>query len=105
FSEQYGDSRSVHSFPTRRSSDLGFGPISQTYWRNLRATASAGDYEGRPAQAGAIELRRPLAECFLFRAPNAVLAQLLDQRGAAQDRKSTRLNSSHVKISYAVFCL
>src|SRR5690606_40368813 len=26
-----------------------------------------------------------------------------DQRG--RDRKSTRLNSSHVKISYAVFCL
>src|SRR5207302_2842788 len=25
--------------------------------------------------------------------------------GGAQDRKSTRLNSSHVKISYAVFCL
>src|SRR5690606_41684731 len=25
--------------------------------------------------------------------------------GAAKDRKSTRLNSSHVKISYAVFCL
>src|SRR5436309_10292448 len=24
---------------------------------------------------------------------------------AQQDRKSTRLNSSHVKISYAVFCL
>src|SRR5690606_40302884 len=24
---------------------------------------------------------------------------------APQDRKSTRLNSSHVKISYAVFCL
>src|SRR5690606_35087855 len=24
--------------------------------------------------------------------------------GAPQDRKSTRLNSSHVKISYAVFC-
>src|SRR5690606_39402220 len=35
-----------------------------------------------------------------------------DDRGEAacarrerQDRKSTRLNSSHVKISYAVFCL
>src|SRR6267378_5422006 len=32
-----------------------------------------------------------------------------DQRvrasGAQQDRKSTRLNSSHVEISYAVFCL
>src|SRR5690606_5887613 len=25
--------------------------------------------------------------------------------GRARDRKSTRLNSSHVKISYAVFCL
>src|SRR5690606_41277335 len=25
--------------------------------------------------------------------------------GLAEDRKSTRLNSSHVKISYAVFCL
>src|SRR5690606_39972960 len=25
--------------------------------------------------------------------------------GRQQDRKSTRLNSSHVKISYAVFCL
>src|SRR5690606_23719936 len=25
--------------------------------------------------------------------------------GTAEDRKSTRLNSSHVKISYAVFCL
>src|SRR3989442_15513406 len=25
--------------------------------------------------------------------------------GAHQDRKSTRLNSSHVRISYAVFCL
>src|SRR5438067_7958326 len=25
--------------------------------------------------------------------------------GAARDRKSTRLNSSHVSISYAVFCL
>src|SRR5271165_1414580 len=25
--------------------------------------------------------------------------------GVGQDRKSTRLNSSHVKISYAVFCL
>src|SRR5436305_4094882 len=25
--------------------------------------------------------------------------------GQAEDRKSTRLNSSHVRISYAVFCL
>src|SRR5690554_7360579 len=35
-------------------------------------------------------------------------AQAAEQRPAAgdhQDRKSTRLNSSHVRISYAVFCL
>src|SRR2546430_11550549 len=30
--------------------------------------------------------------------------QQIDVRGA-QDRKSTRLNSSHSQISYAVFCL
>src|SRR5256885_7072187 len=28
-----------------------------------------------------------------------------DPAGASQDRKSTRLNSSHLVISYAVFCL
>src|SRR5207249_11229936 len=30
---------------------------------------------------------------------------LRDQLGDPGDRKSTRLNSSHVSISYAVFCL
>src|SRR5690606_41750763 len=38
-----------------------------------------------------------------------ILAQALQQGVALvrqpEDRKSTRLNSSHVKISYAVFCL
>src|SRR5207302_3289729 len=29
----------------------------------------------------------------------------VSRTAAALDRKSTRLNSSHVKISYAVFCL
>src|SRR5690606_41864166 len=29
----------------------------------------------------------------------------VDTGGGGLDRKSTRLNSSHVKISYAVFCL
>src|SRR5690606_39717893 len=40
------------------------------------------------------------------------VAQLVDEAprlrqtfGVRVDRKSTRLNSSHVKISYAVFCL
>src|SRR5690606_41028492 len=30
---------------------------------------------------------------------------LISRSGNRKDRKSTRLNSSHVKISYAVFCL
>src|SRR5690606_41450972 len=33
------------------------------------------------------------------------LAALRGLFSASRDRKSTRLNSSHVKISYAVFCL
>src|SRR5256885_6216952 len=32
-------------------------------------------------------------------------AGLVGADGATQDRKSTRLNSSHLVISYAVFCL
>src|SRR5207248_5667246 len=39
-----------------------------------------------------------------FRHPNAVTVYDLRTK-AAQDRKSTRLNSSHRTISYAVFCL
>src|SRR5690606_39695784 len=35
----------------------------------------------------------------------ALLARLLLEGEATEDRKSTRLNSSHVKNSYAVFCL
>src|SRR3712207_8398355 len=31
--------------------------------------------------------------------------QAVDDPGLAADRKSTRLNSSHANISYAVFCL
>src|SRR3712207_8603048 len=34
-----------------------------------------------------------------------VLLWQFEQRAAARDRKSTRLNSSHANISYAVFCL
>src|SRR5690242_21251323 len=33
------------------------------------------------------------------------LARLYELRLARRDRKSTRLNSSHMSISYAVFCL
>src|SRR5699024_1825405 len=35
----------------------------------------------------------------------AGLVHIKEEAGAVEDRKSTRLNSSHVSISYAVFCL
>src|SRR3989442_10935569 len=55
----------------------------------------------------------------LFRSPEASVVAETNDTGdatvrvgaretmniASQDRKSTRLNSSHVRISYAVFCL
>src|SRR2546426_10273754 len=36
---------------------------------------------------------------------NAAYQKLRGQRSRGRDRKSTRLNSSHLVISYAVFCL
>src|SRR3712207_7946714 len=44
----------------------------------------------------------------LLRVPRLVVRDELHpraQRQHAEDRKSTRLNSSHANISYAVFCL
>src|SRR5690606_39760023 len=41
----------------------------------------------------------------LQRQPPQVLPWLQQYLCPESDRKSTRLNSSHVKISYAVFCL
>src|SRR5690242_20845803 len=38
-------------------------------------------------------------------APSVVIDEALLRRVLRQDRKSTRLNSSHMSISYAVFCL
>src|SRR5699024_12621006 len=63
----------LHSFPTRRSSDLRDAPSAgSTKWLVVQF------------QQLAVVGRRPVQP---------------------RDRKSTRLNSSHVSISYAVFCL
>src|SRR3712207_7081269 len=35
----------------------------------------------------------------------SAVGRILDEPSEAEDRKSTRLNSSHANISYAVFCL
>src|SRR5439155_25158430 len=72
----------LHSFPTRRSSDLHRPSEGRSL---LRAGIGIGDrYVGKPMGRHAFEMR-----------PSHLV----------QDRKSTRLNSSHVAISYAVFCL
>src|SRR5207249_12259576 len=52
------------------------------------------------------DLHRVRADCLSRQASRAhAIRQRGDGRSADLDRKSTRLNSSHVSISYAVFCL
>src|SRR5690606_41580684 len=43
--------------------------------------------------------------CFVTLASNIYFPPPFHPSPGSRDRKSTRLNSSHVKISYAVFCL
>src|SRR2546422_6632112 len=73
-----------------------------TLFRSLHAVRVVGDVEDPAAPdieaargVGAREARRP---------PLARAAERRRQR-VQRDRKSTRLNSSHGYISYAVFCL
>src|SRR5207253_10865561 len=93
--------RALASFPTRRSSDLlvvALGAIA------LVALAIG-------VWLVWIESKQLTWQALL----NATYATSVTPRGAAlhdgtfeaeaADRKSTRLNSSHVAISYAVFCL
>src|SRR5688500_19309105 len=87
------------SFPTRRSSDL---PPDLRRRREGHAALEDGDVRGREAVAGHVRGRVPQA----VSAPTApTTASDSFIRLAARDRKSTRLNSSHLVISYAVFCL
>src|SRR5207249_9911745 len=86
----YRTPRAPHSFPTRRSSDLG---------ELLRERLHG--FDQRPAQLGDVDrggelVRERVDRDHVF--PPVHLALVVD-------RKSTRLNSSHVSISYAVFCL
>src|SRR5688572_32628570 len=73
----------LHSFPTRRSSDLDPGELD--------------DLRAGPAEHQGVAQDGLGAEVVVVDAGVDALA--------GQDRKSTRLNSSHSQISYAVFCL
>src|SRR3712207_8910449 len=73
-------------------------PISPPSAKRPPVLRSSGLYIAlsvRPALRGRL-LTRELAD---------VGVALAEQVRAAGDRKSTRLNSSHANISYAVFCL
>src|SRR5436309_12544373 len=95
------DLAAPRSFPTRRSSDLG------TVWDPgaVRDAKDAGaDFVVTPVLLPEVAeaCRQEDLLCVLGAlTPTEIYQARLD--GA--DRKSTRLNSSHVKISYAVFCL
>src|SRR5690606_42076052 len=94
--------RDLHSFPTRRSSDL-----------EVKSTCTGRSpgipHDGLGAkldQRYAVRYRRHryrIRQRHLGRLREAQLRTL--HQPDSIDRKSTRLNSSHVKISYAVFCL
>src|SRR5207249_12143461 len=53
----------------------------------------------------AMELDRVIGDHGLDLAINLEVPREIEAVVADEDRKSTRLNSSHVSISYAVFCL
>src|SRR3712207_9596572 len=63
----------------------------------------------RPGASRAIKPLSRLSLVLCDQSPRVMLIPLHGgvnlYRGAHRDRKSTRLNSSHANISYAVFCL
>src|SRR5438034_4769812 len=97
--------RDLPSFPTRRSSDLGgFSQIASYVGRVWMSGQSAiARYKFTPpgsawdqTDSGAYSIS-PRANQVADVAGNSMPAQPLD-------RKSTRLNSSHTVITYAVVC-
>src|SRR5207249_10556507 len=89
----------LHSFPTRRSSDLRLG---------RRVRPPRGSQPAVPVRTRRRHgTRRRRGPARRRQRGRLLLRSARRRRGGAagEDRKSTRLNSSHVSISYAVFCL
>src|SRR5690606_41894730 len=85
------------SFPTRRSSDL-------IRTRNHRNRPDSGPRVRAPPARAHRRARRAAVDR-RFRHRLFIAGVTAADADLHTDRKSTRLNSSHVKISYAVFCL
>src|SRR2546429_7397886 len=86
-----------------RSTLFPYTTLSRSAYENLRRTQEQLLHSERLAAVGQLisgdahELNNPLTAILGY-------SQLLTSSGQL-DRKSTRLNSSHGYISYAVFCL
>src|SRR5207249_11485487 len=95
----------LHSFPTRRSSDLL--PAEMIRDTALAASGLLNDDIGGPSvlpyQPGGLWEEMAFGEGFSAQSYAQSHGKDLYRRGMRS--KSTRLNSSHVSISYAVFCL
>src|SRR5690606_42164907 len=99
------DPLTLPSFPTRRSSDLQqeLGFARQGPGQRHALLLAAGELVGPgPLAAGQLDLRQGLGPALesvgRVEAEHDVVEHPLP--GQQADRKSTRLNSSHVKISY-----
>src|SRR5690606_39438241 len=86
----------LSSFPTRRSSDL---PNSSP-----RAKSDVANFAGSPERS--LNVWVTVLRFIASSSPDPEMPPRASSKALPWgDRKSTRLNSSHVKISYAVFCL
>src|SRR5690606_41922283 len=97
--------RNQHSFPTRRSSDLRANPPDFIAF-NYYATTTVEHFPVSEVHPIGTKLGRllPEAEAGMYRIVKNPNLGATDWGWEIDpvDRKSTRLNSSHVKISYAV---
>src|SRR5207253_11378535 len=93
----------LHSFPTRRYSDLAV-PTSESVPR--RGGGFCRSHPATPPTVCHAGGRSPQCDDY-GSGPRGAAADCTGRAwGVVRgDRKSTRLNSSHVAISYAVFCL
>src|SRR5687768_18035856 len=90
-------------FPYRRSSDLAV--LSHVVSDALVREGNAAELRRVRPQRKAHALRRAKDTKVGTRDLPRDGAHRSEARAPAEDRKSTRLNSSHGYISYAVFCL